>query len=231
MKFQYLKELLGNTSYSSCNDVSGCELLGYGIDKTENSILWNKYSEFNIPFEYIKISKGDIVVNLISDTGYELYKLSEKTGDKGKVISIDFSPAMMYRAGYNVRKSGFRNIYFREIKSEYLPLGAHTVDVIVINKVLGFYPENDLLCEVSRILKPEGKFYIYDIVPDKTTDGLITKDVYMDKLNSCFSNVSATNSTNKKLTTENIITKKKLHISPNVNLSAVLFSGKQFKDL
>jgi SAM-dependent methyltransferase len=124
-------------------------------------------SKYNIPFDFIEISKGSIVVNIISNLGYEILRASEKTGTNGKVIGIDFSPAMMYKARYNVEKNGCRNVFFREVfSSKFLPVGANVSDILILNNLLNRFPNNNLFSEIYRTLKPGGVFYIYDIISE-----------------------------------------------------------------
>jgi ubiquinone/menaquinone biosynthesis C-methylase UbiE len=164
MKLKYLREVLKNGQSYGCNDYS-CSL---PIDNEKNKEDFHiPVSQYNIPFEFVEINKGSIVVNIISNLGYEILKESEKTGIDGKVIGIDFSPAMMYKARFNVEKIGCKNVSFREVfSSKFLPLGANISDILIFNKLLNYFPSENLLSEIYRTLKPGGAFYIYDIVSD-----------------------------------------------------------------
>jgi ubiquinone/menaquinone biosynthesis C-methylase UbiE len=145
-------------------------------------------SKYNIPFDFVEINKGSIVVNIISNLGYEILQESEKTGANGKVIGIDFSPAMMYKARYNVEKNGCRNVFFREVfSSKFLPLGANISDALIFNNLLNRFPNSNLFCEIYRILKPGGVFYIYDIASEcinRLITGINSKTEYIRKLNA-----------------------------------------------
>ncbi|MDR1593806.1 MAG: methyltransferase domain-containing protein [Prevotellaceae bacterium] len=164
MKLKYLKELLGYRQNYSCNDYS-CSLHVDNDENTEDVHI--PYSKYNIPFDFVEINKGSIVVNIISNLGYEILKASEKTGANGKVIGIDFSPAMMYKARYNVEKNGCRNVFFREVfSSKFLPLGASISDALIFNNLLNRFPNDNLFSEIYRTLKPGGVFYIYDIATE-----------------------------------------------------------------
>jgi SAM-dependent methyltransferase len=164
MKLKYLRELSEYGQNCSCNDYS-CSLPVEEDKNTENIHI--PFSKYNIPFDFVEINKGSIVVNIISNSGYEILQESEKTGVNGKVIGIDFSPAMMYRARYNVEKNGCRNVFFREVfSSRFLPLGANISDALVFNNLLNRFPNDNLFSEIYRTLKPGGVFYIYDITPE-----------------------------------------------------------------
>jgi ubiquinone/menaquinone biosynthesis C-methylase UbiE len=161
MKLQYLKETLRYGQNYCCNDYS-CSLSVDTDKNTENACV--SLSKYNIPFDFVEINKGSIVVNIVSNLGYEIMKASEKTGTNGKVIGIDFSPVMMYKARYNVEKTGCKNVFFREVfSSRFLPLGANISDASIFNNLLNEFPINNLFSEIYRTLKPGGVFYIYDV--------------------------------------------------------------------
>jgi ubiquinone/menaquinone biosynthesis C-methylase UbiE len=164
MKLKYLNELLGYRRSYCCNDYS-CSLPDDTAESPGNACI--QASKYNIPFDFVEINKGSIVVNIISNWGYEILKASEKTGANGKVIGIDFSPTMMYRARYNVEKNGCRNVVFREVfSSRFLPLGGNIADISIFNNLLNIFPNNNLFSEIYRTLKPGGIFYIYGTVSE-----------------------------------------------------------------
>ncbi|MDR1583969.1 MAG: methyltransferase domain-containing protein [Prevotellaceae bacterium] len=175
---RYLREILNSGQSYSCNDYS-CSLPINNDKQKDFSIPVSKY---NIPFDFVEINKGSIVVNIISNLGYEISKESEKTGINGKVIGIDFSPAMMYKARYNVEKTGCRNVVFREVfSSRFLPLGPNISDILIFNKLLNYLTFENLFSEIYRTLKPGGVFYIYDSQDHVNTDVNLKND-YIRKL-------------------------------------------------
>ena len=60
--------------------------------------------------------------------------------EKGKVIGIDFTPAMIQKARNNADALGFNNVEFREGDIEHMPLGGNIADVVVSNCVLNLVP-------------------------------------------------------------------------------------------
>jgi ubiquinone/menaquinone biosynthesis C-methylase UbiE len=186
MKLKYLRELLGfvHGQNYSCGECS-C-ILPVDNDKNMEKVHL-PFSKYNIPFDFVKINKGSIVVNIISHSGYEILKASEKTGANGKVIGIDFSAAMMYKARYNVEKNGCRNVFFREaFSTRFLPLGANISDALIFNNLLNCFPNDNLFSEIYRTLKPGGVFYIYDIISEymsRIKSDVNSKADYIQKLN------------------------------------------------
>lgn len=118
-----------------------------------------------LPTQFAKIKKGDVVIDLGSGAGNDAFIARNETGETGKVIGIDFTPAMIERARQNNEVRGFNNVEFRQGDIENMPVTANTADVIVSNCVLNLVPNKDgVMKEIRRVLKPGGHFSISDIV-------------------------------------------------------------------
>lgn len=153
-----------------------------------------------LPTQFAQIKKGDIVIDLGSGAGNDCFIARAETGETGKVIGIDFTPAMLEKARVNTEKLGYNNVEFRQGDIERMPVTANTADVVVSNCVLNLVPNKDCVFkEIFRVLKPGGHFSISDIVlvgalPAKIQQaaemyagcvaGAIQKQNYLELINS-----------------------------------------------
>jgi len=149
-----------------------------------------------LPTQFAKIKKGDVVIDLGSGAGNDAFIARHETGETGKVIGIDFTPAMIERARQNAEARGLNNVEFRQGDIEKMPVTANTADVIVSNCVLNLVPDKDaVIKEIYRVLKTGGHFSISDIVlegilPNELrhaaemytgcVSGAIQKEVYLE---------------------------------------------------
>ena len=118
-----------------------------------------------LPTQFAKIQKGNVVIDLGSGAGNDAFIARHETGEEGKVIGIDFTPAMIEKARTNAEKRGFHNVEFRQGDIENMPVTSNTADVIISNCVLNLVPNKDgVIKEIYRVLKPAGHFSISDIV-------------------------------------------------------------------
>ena len=159
------------TNESSCCGSGGCTTEVYNIMADDYTQLegYNPDADLGLgcglPTQYAKIKKGDVVIDLGSGAGNDAFIARNETGETGKVIGIDFTPAMIEKARRNNEVRGFNNVEFRQGDIEKMPVTANKADVIVSNCVLNLVPnKNGVIKEIYRVLKPGGHFSISDIV-------------------------------------------------------------------
>lgn len=118
-----------------------------------------------LPTEYARIQPGDVVLDLGSGAGNDAFVARAETGETGKVIGVDFTPAMIQKARENAERLGYNNVEFREGDIEDLPVSDNSVDVVISNCVLNLVPNKSrAFAEILRVLRPGGHFSISDVV-------------------------------------------------------------------
>ncbi len=159
------------TNQSACCGSGCCSTEVYNIMSDDYNQLegYNPDADLGLgcglPTQFAKIKKGDVVIDLGSGAGNDAFIARHETGETGKVIGIDFTPAMIERARLNAETRGFHNVEFRQGDIEHMPVTANTADVIVSNCVLNLVPNKDgVIKDIYRVLKPGGHFSISDIV-------------------------------------------------------------------
>ncbi len=169
-----------DTNASSCCGAGGCSTEVYNIMADDYTQLegYNPDADLGLgcglPTQFAKIKKGDVVIDLGSGAGNDAFIARHETGETGKVIGIDFTPAMIEKARHNAEVRRFNNVEFRQGDIEKMPVTANTADVIVSNCVLNLVPNKDgVIKEIYRVLKPGGHFSISDIV----LEGQLPKEI------------------------------------------------------
>lgn len=159
------------TNETSCCG-SGCcsdETLNIMNDEYKDLKGYNPEADLGLgcglPTQFAKIKEGDTVIDLGSGAGNDCFVARAETGEKGKVIGIDFTEEMIEKAKANVKKLGFENVEFIYGDIENLPVNDDTADVIVSNCVLNLVPDKEkAFSEIMRVMKPGGHFSVSDIV-------------------------------------------------------------------
>lgn len=120
------------------------------------------------PFSLGQLNAGEHVVDIGSGAGMDSLIAAAMVGPHGHVVGVDMTPAMLQKAKRAAAATGLNNVEFREGYAEALPVPSGWADVVISNGVLNLMPDKAAaLQEMARVLKPNGRIQIGDILVEK----------------------------------------------------------------
>lgn len=143
--------------------------LGYGVEELEALPDGaNMGLSCGNPAALAALKAGEVVVDLGSGGGFDVFIAGRKVGASGRAIGVDMTPDMLSKARRNVeayrQQTGLNNVEFRLGEIEHLPLADNSADAIISNCVINLSPDKQQVwSEIARVLKPGGRVAVSDI--------------------------------------------------------------------
>ena len=203
----YTKIAKGNSGCCCGSSSPGKLAEGIGYTSQELEILpdgANMGLSCGNPTAIANLKPGQVVLDLGSGGGFDIFIAAKKVGANGRAIGVDMTPDMLSKARAGIakftQKTGLENVEFRLGEIEHLPVADNSIDVVISNCVINLSPDKQQVWnEIARVLKPGGKACVSDLAMTKELPAEVKNSI--SALVGCISGAVLLDKTKKMIKT------------------------------
>ena len=101
--------------------------------------------------------EGDVVLELAAGVGDTGFDAAARLGERGRLITSDFSPAMLAAARRRGAERGVANVEYRIVDAERIELDEDSVDGVLCRFAYMLMDARAALAGTRRVLRPGGR--------------------------------------------------------------------------
>ena len=155
------------------------ERLGYpaeDLDRIPAAAL-ESFAGVGYHFDLAEIEEGDHVLDMGSGSGTDAFVAALQVGASGSVTGLDMTDKQLEKARQLRDEAGLDDVSFERGYVEDLPFADGRFDVVISNGVINLSPDKgQVFAEVNRVLAPDGRLAISDIISERQMPESIKTD-------------------------------------------------------